>query len=265
MIAEGVATRADGLSVKVRLNEAELAKTKVENGLALSRMLLAQVCGLPLGQDMVLADETITPQPASQYTESEQDSWDIDWTARPELRSLELATKIYSKKERLVLADMLPSLAFSANYLVTNPNSFHGFKHEFGGMFQAGLMVKFPLSAWWEGSYKHNAARAETLIKTLEYEDARDKISLQVSQSLYSVNEARKKLSASYRNMENAEENLHYANVGFEEGLIPVLNLMEAQTAWVSAQSELIDAQIEVKLSGVYMAKALGKLLPKQE
>lgn len=69
----------------------------------------------------------------------------------------------------------------------------------------------------------------------------------------------RAKLIASSRNMENAEENLRRANFGFEEGL-SALNLMEAQTAWVSARSSLIDAQIEVKLTEVYLSKALGKL-----
>ena len=51
MIYEGVATEADGLSVKVKLNEAEMAQTKVENGLALTRMLLAQICGLSLEEE----------------------------------------------------------------------------------------------------------------------------------------------------------------------------------------------------------------------
>ena len=102
--------------------------------------------------------------------------------------------------------------------------------------------------------------KAETRIKTLEWQDAREKIELQVNQSVYKVNEAGKKLIASSRNMENAEENLRRANFGFEEGVIPALNLMEAQTAWVSARSSLIDAQIEVKLTEVYLSKALGKL-----
>ena len=62
------------------------------------------------------------------------------------------------------------------------------------------------------------------------------------------------------KDMENAEENLRHANLGFEEGVIPALNLMEAQTAWVSARSSLIDAQIEVKLTEVYLSKAMGKL-----
>lgn len=258
MIAEGVATEADGLSVKVKLNEAEMAQTKVDNGLALSRMLLAQICGLPLQEPITLADENIDnfPVKPTNVTANVNEAF----VNRDELKSLELAAKIYQKKERIVLADMLPNVAFSANYLVTNPNVFNGFKNEFAGMFNIGVMVKVPLSGWWEGTYKRNSARAETRIRTLELMNAREQVELQVNQSVYKVNEAQKKLIASSRNMENAEENLRHANYGFEEGVIPALNLMEAQTAWVSARSSLIDAQIEIKLTEVYLTKAMGKL-----
>lgn len=258
MIYEGVATEADGLSVKVKLNEAEMAQTKVENGLALTRMLLAQICGLSLEEDLSLADEKLDNFPV----ETTQTSADLNeaFMNRNELRSLDLTTKIYKRKERIALAEMLPNVALAANYFVTNPNVFNGFKNDFAGMFNVGVMVKVPLSGWWEGTYRRNSAKAETRIKTLEWQDAREKIELQVNQSVYKVNEAGKKLIASSRNMENAEENLRRANFGFEEGVIPALNLMEAQTAWVSARSSLIDAQIEVKLTEVYLSKALGKL-----
>ena len=258
MIYEGVATEADGLSVKVKLNEAEMAQTKVENGLALTRMLLAQICGLSLEEDLSLADEKLDNFPV----ETTQASADLNeaFMNRNELRSLDLATKIYKRKERIALAEMLPNVALAANYFVTNPPVFNGFKNDFAGMFNVGVMVKVPLSGWWEGTYRRNSAKAETRIKTLEWQDAREKIELQVNQSVYKVNEAGKKLIASSRNMENAEENLRRANFGFEEGVIPALNLMEAQTAWVSARSSLIDAQIEVKLTEVYLSKALGKL-----
>ena len=258
MIYEGVATEADGLSVKVKLNEAEMAQTKVENGLALTRMLLAQICGLSLEEDLSLADEKLDNFPV----ETTQASADLNeaFMNRNELRSLDLATKIYKRKERIALAEMLPNVALAANYFVTNPNVFNGFKNDFAGMFNVGVMVKVPLSGWWEGTYRRNSAKAETRIKTLEWQDAREKIELQVNQSVYKVNEAGKKLIAYSRNMENAEENLRRANFGFEEGVIPALNLMEAQTAWVSARSSLIDAQIEVKLTEVYLSKALGKL-----
>lgn len=258
MIAEGVATQADGLSVKVKLNEAEMAQTKVDNGLALSRMLLSQICGLPLDELLALADENIENFPV--YSSDATANVNEAFANRDELKSLELAAKIYQKKERIVLADMLPNVALSANYLVTNPNAFNGFKNEFAGMFNVGVMMKVPLSGWWEGTYKRNSARAETRIQMLQLMEAREKVELQVNQSVYKVNEANKKLTASSRNMENAEENLRHANLGFEEGVIPALNLMEAQTAWVSARSSLIDAQIEVKLTEVYLSKAMGKL-----
>ena len=202
MIYEGVATEADGLSVKVKLNEAEMAQTKVENGLALTRMLLAQICGLSLEEDLSLADEKLDNFPV----ETTQASADLNeaFMNRNELRSLDLTTKIYKRKERIALAEMLPNVALAANYFVTNPNVFNGFKNDFAGMFNVGVMVKVPLSGWWEGTYRRNSAKAETRIKTLEWQDAREKIELQVNQSVYKVNEAGKKLIASSRNMENA-------------------------------------------------------------
>ena len=260
LIAEGVATQADGLSVKVKLNEAEMAQTKVNNGLALSRMLLAQLCGLPLTDTLTLADEQLDNFPVEERTTSV----DVNqaFMNRNELKSLDLASKIYKKKERIVLADLLPTVAFSANYFVTNPNLFNGFKNDFAGMFNLGVIVRVPITGWWEGSYKRNAARAETRIRQLEWEDAREKIELQVNQSVYKVNEASKKLAASNRNMENAEENLRSANLGFEEGGVRVSNIAELRDALREAMKRtgpvLIDAQIDMKLTQVYLNKALG-------
>ena len=259
MIDEGVATPADGLSVKVKLNEAEMAQTKVDNGLSLSRMALAQLCGLQLDEPVKLADENIESLDNTNETNAAVNVEEA-FLNRQELKSLNYAVRIYEKKEKIALAEVLPNVALTANYLVTNPNSFNGYKNEFAGMFNVGVVVQVPLSGWWEGTYKRNAARAETHIRQLEFEDAKEKIELQVNQSVYKVNEAGKKLTASARNKEKAEENLRHATLGFEEGVIPALNLMEAQTAWVSAQSSLIDAQIEVKLTDIYLTKAMGKL-----
>ena len=98
MIEEGVATEADGLSVKVKLNEAEMAQTKVDNGLSLSKMLLLQLCGLPMDEAVELSDETLDESPASN---GDAVSADVNeaFMNRNELRSLELAKKIYKKKE----------------------------------------------------------------------------------------------------------------------------------------------------------------------
>ena len=66
------------------------------------------------------------------------------------------------------------------------------------------------------------------------------------------------------KNMEKAEENLRYANVGFREGVITASNVLEAQTAWLSARSAKIDAQIDVKLTELMLRKASGHLSPEE-
>ena len=258
MIAEGVATKADGLSVRVKVNEAEMTLTKVEDGLSLARMLLCQLCGLDLSSPITLADENMENIPLIP-TDTHFDL-STAYENRPEIRSLELATQIYKQKVNVTRAEHLPSIALMGNYMVTNPSVFNSFENKFKGMWNVGVMVQLPIWHWGEGIYKTKAAKAEARIAQYQLQDAREKIELQVNQAAFKVNEAGKKLVMASKNMEKAEENLRYATLGFREGVIATSNVLEAQTAWLSAQSEKIDAQIDVKLTEIYLKKSLGTL-----
>lgn len=260
MIAEGVATKADGLSVKVKVNEAEMTLTKVNDGLSLSKMLLCQLCGLDLSTPVTLKDEQendLSPAPVA------DNAIDINnvYAARPEVNSLELATQIYKQKVNVTRAEFLPSVALIGSYAATNPSVFNGFENKFKGMWNVGVMVSVPIWHWGEGIYKVKAAKSEARIAQYQLDDAKEKIELQVSQSAFKVNEAAKKLIMAEKNLEKADENLRYATLGFEEGVIPASNVLEAHTAWLSAQSEKIDAQIDVKLTEIYLKKATGELI----
>jgi outer membrane protein TolC len=123
-----------------------------------------------------------------------------------------------------------------------------------------GVVLQVPIWHWGEGMYKVKAAKAEARIAQYQLDDAKEKIELQVNQSVFKVNEAAKKLIMAEKNLEKADENLRYATLGFEEGVIAASNVLEAHTAWLSAQSEKIDAQIDVKLTDIYLKKALGEL-----
>lgn len=258
MVAEGVATKADGLSVKVKVNEAEMTLTQVDNGLSLSKMLLCQLCGLPLDTDLQLADQNLEnlALPAT-YTES---NIDLALANREELKSLELASKIYQQRVNVARSEFLPTVGLTANYLVSNPSLLNGFENKFRGMWGIGVVVKIPVFHWGEGIYKVKAAKAEANIVRYQLEDVKEKVELQVTQSSYKVNEAAKKLAMAEKNMEKAEENLRYATLGFKEGVIPTSNVLEAQTAWLSAQSGKIDAQIDLKMSEIYLNKSMGTL-----
>ena len=258
MINEGVATKADGLSVRVKVNEAEMTLTKVEDGLSLARMLLCQLCGIDLSSPITLADENMEDIPL--LTTDPHFDLSTAYENRPEIRSLELATQIYKQKVNVTRAEHLPSIALMGNYMVTNPSVFNSFENKFKGMWNVGVMVQIPIWHWGEGIYKTRAAKAEARIAQYQLQDAREKIELQVNQAAFKVKEAGKKLVMSSKNMEKAEENLRYATLGFKEGVIATSNVLEAQTAWLSAHSEKIDAQIDMKLTEIYLKKSLGTL-----
>jgi len=258
MQKEGVATQSDALSVRVRLNEAQMAKVKAENGLILSRMLLCQLCGLPLDGDITLKDESqeslVVPSNDISYTEQ-----DI-LKNRPELRSLDLAVKMYDEKSKIVRADYLPTLALMGNYVVSNPSFQNGIKYDFNGMWNVGVVAKIPLFHFGEGMNKYRKAKSDVNVTRYQLDDARQKVNLQVSQYERKISEADSRLEMSRSNMEAARENLRVAEIGFKEGVVETSLVMAAQTAWLKAGSEEIDATIDRIMASVYLSQATGML-----
>ena len=260
MLREGGATKASLLTVDVKLNEAQVDLTKVDNGLALARMLLAQTCGLPVNTMMTLADEDATQVDVLAPLSPATMDMDEVYARRNDVRALELATHIYDQQVKVARSEMLPQVAAVGAYHVTNPNSYDGFKNRFGAAFSVGAMVKVPL---WHGgalSAKVKHAQAEAIARQLDLDDAKDKIELQVSQANYRYQEAIKTHNMTVANLAKADENLRVAQVAFAEGFATTDDVMTAQTAWLKANSEKIDAEIDVRLCQVYLSKVTGTL-----
>ena len=258
MTDAGLTTLSDKLSVKVRVNEAEMALAKVTDGLALTKMLLCQLCGLPLDQPSELAEEKADeivpsvelPQQGAAYAVAN----------RPELRLLQNTIDLTHQEANLLKAENRPQVSFIGGYAVTNPNVLNGFRRQFGGLWHLGLQVRIPLWNWGDVKYKVQAAREKTQIATLELDDAREKIELQVSQNQFRLSEARRNLELANSSIASAEENLRMAKRGFEEGGITPTTVMEAQTAWLKARTQKIDAEIELQLSHTDLLKSMGAL-----
>ena len=258
MIEEGVATRSDGLSVNVKVNEAEMVLTKVSDGLVLSKMLLCQLCGLPVGEQITLADENVDNIAVVEVVP--QLNVEMAVENRPELKMLQNTVDLSRQATNILKAGNLPQVALMGGYAVSNPNVFNGFERKFAGFWNVGLLVRVPIWNWGDVAYKVRASKGATTIANLELDEAREKIELQVNQNTFRVDEANKKLTMAQANIARADENLRTANLGFSEGVISPTTVMEAQTAWLQAQSQKIDAEIDVRLSQVDLQKSLGVL-----
>ena len=257
MIKEGFATKADQLSVRVKVNEAKVTLIQVDNGLAFSRMLLCQLCGLNLNTLIELKDETAHNAQATTPVHTDVMT---AWSHRPELSMLSLSEKIYTEKVKLARSEFMPTVALTGGYLASNPSAFNSFERKMNGMWNVGIVVKVPIVTFGERSYKIKAAKEEARAANIKFAETREKVELQVSQNQQKVDEAAQRLHTAQRSLEEADENLRLANEGMKEGVIPLSNVLEAQTAWLKAHSQQVDAEVDLRLANLYLLKSAGIL-----
>lgn len=256
-IAMGMATKSEGLSVKVKLNEATMMQIQVQDGLVLSRMALCRLIAMPLNSDIEL-------------TEFESGQQEPDAPSIPDLQAavsrryetgcLQQMVNISESNRKIMISRFLPNLVLSSGYMLSNPNMFNGFQKETAGMWQAGLVLNVPVFQWGERIHTLHAATSEKRIAEMKLQEAREKIELDITQASFKIREAMKKNEMVKSNLLKAEENLRFANAGFEAGMVTATALMEAQNAWLKANADRIDAGIELRLCRVYLEKATGNL-----
>ncbi len=255
MIEEGVATKAEALKVRVKLNEADMTLSRAEDGLKLSKMALNQLCGFGLDDEYTLSDTNLNSDEITKLIPIEEAI-----NNRPEIKALIQVENMAKSNERIMLSRFMPNIGLTGNYIVSNPNSFDGFKNEFGGMFNVGIVANVPLFHFGDKFHTLNAAKSQRKIASMQIDEVKEKMQLQIKQNSYKVVESMKKKTTTQSNIQHAEENLRYATEGFDAGVITSTDLLGAQTAWLSAKSENIDAIIDYKLCNLYLAKSLGTI-----
>ena len=117
-------------------------------------------------------------------------------------------------------------ITLTGNYLVSNPNVYNGYANEFGGMFTVGVVAHVPLFHFGENIHTLNAAKSQKRIASMQLDEAKEKIQLQIKQNSYKVAESIKKRSSTLKNIEQAQENLKCATDGFDEGVITSTDLL---------------------------------------
>lgn len=256
-VEEGVATQADLLKVTTKRGEADVKKLQAENGLTLSNMALAQICGLPLSTVFALDESGLkeTTLPAEE----------IDAEAavanRSEIQLLEAAEQIAKANAKIMAAGLQPNIVASAGYIYTNPNADNGISNDWKGtgFFTAGVVVNVPI-VHADDILRYKAAKHAANAVALKTEETRELLTLQTTQANQKLMEAQQKIALARLTVNNAAEVLRMAEESFDAGMITASELMQAQTLWLSAASDLVDAETEAKTTETKLRKYLGKL-----
>lgn len=261
-VAAEMATKGDLAKVRVKRNEAQMNLTKATNGLALAKMLLSERCGFPLDSDYVVESRGLlspTHRNDSLPVLLPNNNYQLNdvYARRTEIQMLRIADSVASEGVKVAASILKPNVVANATYLMSNPNVFNGFQNEWGGTPMVGVAVAIPILHP-AGIYSVKAAKAKKREVEYQLQEAEELIELQVNKLAYEHQLAYKKLAQAESNLDMANENLTLANESFNAGLSSSSDLMMAQTAWLQAEGEVLDAKIEIEMSRLYLDQALG-------
>ena len=254
-VRHGLKTRNDQMKVQVKLNEAELAIQRAENGIRLSTMNLCHVMGLPLNTPLQLdADQFSDEVPVTVLGDN------LSVAARPESAILQAKTDIASQQVKLTRSDYLPQLAMFAGYSYVNGFKLSGSKLLDTGSGAIGATLKVPLITFGERTYKLRSAKARQQIAQTEQQDLTEQMQLELAQAANNFDEAQTELSITQRSLEQAEENMRLARQQYDAGLEPLSQLLDAQAMWQQASADHVNAKCQLQVAHTKLLKAQGTL-----
>jgi outer membrane protein TolC len=85
-------------------------------------------------------------------------------------------------------------------------------------------------------------------------------IDIEVQQAIFNVQTARQLIETAQLGIEQADENLRVMQNRYAARLSPLTDLLEAQTLWQQASSNLIEAQTQYKIYETEYLRATGRL-----
>lgn len=242
-VRAGVAMRNDLLQVQLRQNDIESQRLKLENGISIVRLLLAQYCGLrdttftlltPPQQGMEIAAEGTIAQ-------------------LPEYQLLEKQVEATGLQKKMAVGQNLPTVAVGAGY---NYHNLMDNDRTFGMVFAT---VSVPITDWWGGSHAIKRKKIEHQKAIEQLENNAQLLQIRMQNAWNGVQESYRQLQLSQRGIEQAEENLRLNRDYYRAGTSRMADLLEAQLLYQQACDKHTDALADHQIKLVEYRHAIGQ------
>ncbi len=229
-VEAGLTLRNDLLKVELRQNEVESQKVKIQNGMALVKMLLAQYCGLR-DTSFTLRYTTEAISPLTIKRDHQQALLNT-----PEYQLLDKQVEATSLQKKMAVGENLPSVAVGAGY---NYHNLLGSDQTFGMIFAT---VSVPLSNWWGGSHAIKRKKIAQQQAIDQRDDNAELLTIRMQKAWNDVEEAYQQLHIAERSIRQAEENLRLSRNCYQAGTTTMSDLLEAQMLYQQSLDKHTDA-----------------------
>lgn len=238
-LAAGLVTQNDELKVVLKQQELKSNLLQVNNGIILASMALCQMLGIEYTDSMLLTD-TLSDNIVENISACDPGA---AVARRKETQLLGMNVQAEELKKKITVGESCPQIlvGVGASY-----GDLFFDRPKFNGL--AFATMKVPLTAWWESAYKIKQQKLMIQKAENQKDDLTQKMMLETRQAWNNVVEAAEQVKLMKSTIADAELNLSTSSVNYQAGIIPISDLLEAQTLLQQARSQYIDAMISYKI-----------------
>ncbi|MGM9758929.1 MAG: TolC family protein [Parabacteroides sp.] len=249
---DGQISKTDLLQVQSRLKEAEISRSSAYKEYQIALQNLNALMGADPMQAIDLCDSITT-----RLTLPMQVGAEAALQNRPEYAISQLNIEYQQRQINLSKAKYNPSLSIGFQGTWGTPMlNVKGSDQLWTPTLFASL--KIPLFHWGARFKEVNSQKA--LLRSKEYalDNTRDQITKEVANAWTSLTENTKQISVAEEACQIAEENLELNTFSYNEGKLPILDVLSAQLSWIQSYSSLIQTWYQQKVSLAQYNKVIG-------
>lgn len=263
-VKTGLATASDLLRIEARRSDIAYNLKKALNGREMCRLSMCRLIGVDSDTQIVLTDTNIN------VVEPEILSADI--SQRPELEMLNLSIKANQQQVKMAKADYLPTIGLALGYFrygniktVSSYTLDNGTSGKYSsttndGLGMGMLSVKIPIFNWGTTGKKVTKAKLELQKSQVDLSKNQRLLTLQAQQAITNVYDGYDLVKSARVALNQAEENLSNMQARYKVSLCPMIDLLDAQSQWQQAKSNLLEASAQYKIYQTEYLRVTGQL-----
>ena len=249
----GLLARNDRLKAQLQTNNIELQLLDAKSNYDLANIAMCILLGIDnntiINPDSGYLNVTSTKEPFSYYEEQA-------FKNRKELAAFGLREKAGDLNIKMAKAQALPTVALTGGYIaadipkvltITNAINF-------------GVGVQYNIANLWKKNTSLLKAKAQNTELSANESILKDDIKLTVSRDYQQTVYANKKIEILSRALEQSEENLRITKNKYDNSLVTVTDLIEADAALAAAKVNVINAKADAALAIKKLQQSAGLL-----
>ncbi len=248
----GITTINDLLEVKLKRNEMLVAKSELDNGISVLRMLLSQYVGKGTSGSVDVATEVETGDmpvfPNDIYRAPEEC---LDQTVGHGLLTQNVKAK--ELEQKMAVGNNLPVVAAGASY---NYEHLLDQGHTFANLY---VTVSVPLTDWWGGSHNMKKKKLEAQIARTQLEDDSQLLIIAMTNAWNDLTTSYTQMKIANESIEQSAENLRLNQNFYDAGTTTITDLLNAQTLYQQSQDKFVDAYGQFQIKKLTYLQATGR------